>query len=112
MTPAIVYDTSPHGIDPGTIPAQIKPTLILHRTPWRPPVAVAAQGIYIDLEDGRKLIDGVGGASVACLGNGHPEVTKVIKQQVDRMACVSISTLEGVANVDHNVRRVQHAAFK
>ncbi|KAF8906204.1 hypothetical protein CPB84DRAFT_1813845 [Gymnopilus junonius] len=57
-------------------------------TPWRPPVAVAAEGIYIDLEDGRRVIDGVGGAAVACLGNSHPTVMRAIKDQVDKVSYV------------------------
>ncbi|KAE9398555.1 hypothetical protein BT96DRAFT_957548 [Gymnopus androsaceus JB14] len=66
----------------------LKPTSIIHRTPWRPPVATNAEGIYIDLEDGRRLIDGVGGASVACIGMSHPKVIKAIKDQVDRVPYV------------------------
>jgi len=65
-----------------------RPTHILHRTPWRPPVAVAAQGSYITLEDGRVLLDSVGGAAVACIGNGHPKVLNAIKEQVDEVACM------------------------
>jgi adenosylmethionine-8-amino-7-oxononanoate aminotransferase len=65
----------------------LKPTSLLHRTPWRPPVAVSAEGIYINLED-RKLIDGCGGAAVTCLGNNHPTVVKAIKDQVDRVSYV------------------------
>jgi adenosylmethionine-8-amino-7-oxononanoate aminotransferase len=66
----------------------LKPTSILHRTPWQPPVALAAEGIYIDLEDGRRVIDGVGGAAVACLGNSHPTVMQAIKDQVDKVSCM------------------------
>jgi len=66
----------------------LKPTSIIHRTPWRPPVATNAEGIYIDLEDGRRVIDGVGGASVACIGMSHPKVIKAIKDQVDRVPYV------------------------
>lgn len=65
-----------------------KPTYILHRTPWRPPVAVAAQGIYVDLENGQRLIDAVGGAAVACIGNGHPRVVQALKDQVDKVSYV------------------------
>jgi hypothetical protein len=64
-----------------------KPTYILHRTPWRPPVAFAAQGIYVDLENGQRLIDAVGGAAVACIGNGHPRVVQALKDQVDKVSC-------------------------
>jgi adenosylmethionine-8-amino-7-oxononanoate aminotransferase len=46
------------------------------------------QGIYIELEDGRKVIDAVGGAAVTCIGNGHPEVVKAIQDQIETLACV------------------------
>ncbi|KXN92384.1 hypothetical protein AN958_07002 [Leucoagaricus sp. SymC.cos] len=60
-----------------------QPTSILHRTPWRPPVAVSTEGSYITLEDGRTVYDGVGGAAVSCLGNSHPKVIKALKDQID-----------------------------
>ncbi|KAG5647508.1 hypothetical protein DXG03_009445 [Asterophora parasitica] len=65
-----------------------KPSAILHRTPWRLPIAKHAEGIYIDLEDGRRVIDAVGGAAVACIGNGHPKVQQAIKDQVDKVSYV------------------------
>ena len=65
----------------------LKPTSILHRTPWTPPIAASAKGIYITLQDGRELIDAVGGAAVACIGNGHPAVQKALKEQVDKVSC-------------------------
>lgn len=52
------------------------------------PVAVSGKGIYITLEDGRELIDAVGGIAVACIGNGHPAVVKAVKEQVDKLAYV------------------------
>ena len=63
-------------------------TNIIHRTPWRPPVASSAEGIYIYLQDGRKLIDGCGGAAVAALGMGHPKVVKAVQDQAAKMACM------------------------
>jgi len=66
----------------------LKPSSILHRTPWQPPVAESAQGIYITLEDGTRLIDAVGGAAVACIGNSHPKVMQAIKDQVDKVSYV------------------------
>lgn len=64
-----------------------KATAILHRTPWQPPVAVSGRGVYITLEDGREVIDAVGGAAVVCIGNGHPVVQEALKEQVDKLAC-------------------------
>lgn len=90
--------------DPATItengvqvapPRAPRPTSILHRTPWQPPVAVSGQGIYITLEDGREVIDAVGGAAVACIGNGHPVVCEAIKEQVDKLACEWPSQFRG-----------------
>ncbi|KAF8515019.1 pyridoxal phosphate-dependent transferase [Hysterangium stoloniferum] len=65
-----------------------RPTSILHRTPWRPPVARSGHGIHVELEDGTTLIDAVGGAAVACIGNGHPEVIKAIQKQVETLSYV------------------------
>jgi len=86
MAPALTID-SPSG-DPGLPSKSLKPTAILHRTPWRPPTAVGGDGIYINLEDGSRVIDAVGGAAVACIGNGHPAVKKAIKDQVDKLSYV------------------------
>lgn len=72
---------------PGKKVSPLKPTAILQRTPWQLPVAVSGQGIYITLEDGKEVIDAVGGAAVACIGNGHPVVQEAIKKQVDKLAC-------------------------
>ncbi|KAJ7267394.1 PLP-dependent transferase [Mycena rebaudengoi] len=74
-------------MDSAKIPER-RPTSILVRTPWIPPIAVAAKGSYIELEDGRKLLDAIGGAAVACIGMGHPVVVEAIKDQVDRVAYV------------------------
>ena len=62
-------------------------TSILHRTPWIPPIAVRAEGIYVDLEDGRRVIDGIGGAAVTCIGASHPKVISAIKDQLDTLTC-------------------------
>lgn len=73
--------------NPNMPASEAKGTSILHRTPWRPPVAVGAEGIYIDLVDGRRVVDAVGGAAVACIGNGVAAVQDAIKEQVDKVAC-------------------------
>ncbi|KAK7033813.1 PLP-dependent transferase [Favolaschia claudopus] len=54
---------------------------VFHKTPVTPPLAVNAEGIYFDLEDGRRIMDGVGGAAVACIGSGNPRVIAAIHEQ-------------------------------
>ncbi len=51
-----------------------------------PPVAVRGEGIWLHAKDGHAVIDGSGGAAVACLGHGHPRVNAALKAQVDRLA--------------------------
>jgi adenosylmethionine-8-amino-7-oxononanoate aminotransferase len=51
-----------------------------------PPVAVSGEGIYIQDKQGKRYIDACGGAAVSCLGHGHPEVIRAIKEQADRLA--------------------------
>ncbi|KIO31758.1 hypothetical protein M407DRAFT_241680 [Tulasnella calospora MUT 4182] len=68
--------------------ASRRPSVILHRTPFVPPVAVAAEGIYVDLADGRRVIDGVGGAAVAAIGMGNKRVIQAIKDQAEKMSYI------------------------
>ncbi|MBD0273782.1 MAG: aminotransferase class III-fold pyridoxal phosphate-dependent enzyme, partial [Acetobacteraceae bacterium] len=51
-----------------------------------PPLAVRGEGILLYDEAGRAVIDGSGGAAVACLGHGHPRVIAAVKDQLDRLA--------------------------
>lgn len=92
MAPSLETD-SKQSINGKTLSKTPKSTSILHRTTWQPPVAESAQGIYVTLEDGTDLIDGVGGAAVACVGNGHPKVMQAIKDQVDKVACTRFTSL-------------------
>ncbi len=70
-------------------------TAIFNRMPWRPPVAVRGEGIYFDLEDGSRIIDGVGGAAVACIGTSHPKVLKALNDQIQKLVCTSQETHRG-----------------
>ncbi len=51
-----------------------------------PPVAVGGEGVYIEDKQGKRYIDACGGAAVSCLGHGHPDVIRAIKDQTDRLA--------------------------
>lgn len=51
-----------------------------------PPTAVSGDGIWLHLSDGRSVIDGSGGAAVACLGHGNRRVADAIAAQSAQMA--------------------------
>jgi len=60
---------------------------VFHRNPnhtyaW----AVAGDGAYIIDANGKRYLDGCGGAAVSCLGHSDPELAEAIRRQLDRVA--------------------------
>jgi adenosylmethionine-8-amino-7-oxononanoate aminotransferase len=55
-------------------------------TKSRFPVAVAGEGCYLIDSEGKRYLDGSGGAAVSCLGHGDPEIGAAIKAQVEKLA--------------------------
>ncbi len=49
------------------------------------PVAVAGDGVYLIDSDGKRYLDGSGGAAVSCLGHGHPAVVAAVQAQVAKL---------------------------
>ena len=78
---------------------------IVHRNLLKdPPIAVSGQGIWLRDSTGHDVIDGSGGAAVACLGHGHPHVVSAMKAQIDRLcyahtALFSAGSAEKLAEV-------------
>ena len=61
----------------------------LHRSLFTEPVmAVRGEGIYLYTADGKQVIDGSGGAAVACLGHGNARVNAAIAAQLAKVAYV------------------------
>lgn len=92
---------------------------IVHRSlRAEPPIAVRGEGIFLYDADGRAIIDGSGGAAVACLGHGHPRVIAAIKEQLDTLcyahtALFSCESAEALAEalVGHAPGGLTHAWF-
>jgi adenosylmethionine-8-amino-7-oxononanoate aminotransferase len=62
---------------------------ILHRTLHSdPPIAMGGSGMFIRDDRGRDIIDGSGGAAVACLGHGNARVAAAIADQLSKVAYV------------------------
>ena len=59
---------------------------VLHRAGATPPVAVGGDGVWLHLADGRRILDGSGGAAVACLGHVNARVAAAIGAQAARLA--------------------------
>ena len=50
------------------------------------PRAVKGDGVYIIDSDGKRYLDGSGGAAVSCLGHSDADVIKAIKEQAETLA--------------------------
>ncbi|GMM33277.1 hypothetical protein DASC09_006020 [Saccharomycopsis crataegensis] len=61
-------------------------TKVFHRKlTSQPPLAVKAEGPYIYLEDGSKILDAVGGAAVTSVGHSNKEIIDAITQQLNTL---------------------------
>jgi adenosylmethionine-8-amino-7-oxononanoate aminotransferase len=60
---------------------------LLHRSfAVTPPMVESGQGIWLRLASGQEVLDGSGGAAVACLGHGEKRVIAAIAEQSRRVA--------------------------
>ena len=83
-----------------------------------PPIAVSGQGIWLREASGHEVIDGSGGAAVACLGHGHPHVLAAMRAQLEKLtyahtALFSCESAERLADmlVGHKPGGLSHAYF-
>jgi adenosylmethionine-8-amino-7-oxononanoate aminotransferase len=59
---------------------------LIHRDVRRdPPLALRGEGMLLHDSNGRSIIDGSGGAAVACLGHGHPRVLDAMRAQLGKL---------------------------
>jgi adenosylmethionine-8-amino-7-oxononanoate aminotransferase len=74
---------------------------ILHRTLFSdPPIATGGHGIYLRDAAGREIIDGSGGAAVACLGHGNARINAAITEQLAKVAYVHTAIFTNQAAED------------
>ncbi|WP_138473227.1 aspartate aminotransferase family protein [Poseidonocella sp. HB161398] len=50
------------------------------------PTAVGGDGCYLIDADGRRYLDGSGGAAVSCLGHSNARIREAVKAQIDQLA--------------------------
>jgi adenosylmethionine-8-amino-7-oxononanoate aminotransferase len=62
---------------------------ILHRSLHDAPhLAVGGHGMFIEMADGRQILDGSGGAAVSCLGHGNARVAEAVAAQMAKVSYV------------------------
>jgi adenosylmethionine-8-amino-7-oxononanoate aminotransferase len=83
---------------------------LLHRTLFAdPPIATSGDGIYLRTADGHEVIDGSGGAAVACLGHGNARVNAAIAAQIAKVAYVHTALFSNAAAEELADMLVGHA---
>ncbi|SMR70909.1 hypothetical protein SAMN04488030_0528 [Aliiroseovarius halocynthiae] len=50
------------------------------------PVATRGEGIYLIDSEGKRYLDGSGGAAVSCLGHSDPDVAQAMHDQIDKLS--------------------------
>jgi adenosylmethionine-8-amino-7-oxononanoate aminotransferase len=60
-------------------------TSVFRRGPASLPVAVRAEGAWIEDADGKRYLDAAGGAIVVSLGHGDPDVVQALSEQAGRV---------------------------
>lgn len=66
------------------------PSSVLHRKlKVEMPVAVRGEGSYLYLSDGRRVLDGSGGAAVVSVGHAVPEIIDAVCAQINTLPYVS-----------------------
>ncbi|KAH8171161.1 aminotransferase class-III domain-containing protein [Sarocladium implicatum] len=74
-------------------PPPMRETHLMHRSlVQQPHTVVAASGLELTLDNGRKVIDACGGAAVACLGHANEEVSSAIFAQSQNVGYVHTGT--------------------
>ena len=80
----------------------------LHQQPRR---VVEAQGCWLTLDNGHKILDATGGAAVACLGHGHEAIKNAMFDQINTVSyCHSLfyGTAVGEALADSLIASTIH----
>ncbi|PVH78850.1 putative aminotransferase [Cadophora sp. DSE1049] len=77
-----------------------EPSLLHRSLLTRPHTVVSASGSYLFLLDGRKILDGCGGAAVSIIGHSNPEVTAAVLSQMQKVSYVHTVTYTTFAAED------------
>lgn len=68
--------------------SQTPPNCLLYKNFHRHPALLveSGSGIYLNVNDGRQILDATSGAAVACLGYGNREVQKAMMLQMESLS--------------------------
>lgn len=64
------------------------------------PVVVRSQGHFLQLRDGRQVLDACGGAGVTCIGHGNLEVLSAMNAEASNLTYVPWAFFDNQSTID------------
>ena len=64
------------------------------------PVMIGSQGHYLQLRDGRQVLDACGGAGVSCIGHGNLEVLSAMSAEASNLTYIPWAFLDNQSTMD------------
>lgn len=64
------------------------------------PVVVRSQGHYLQLRDGRLVLDACGGAGVTCIGHGNLEVLSAMSTEASNLTYIPWAFFDNQSTID------------
>ncbi|KAI3397012.1 hypothetical protein diail_11339 [Diaporthe ilicicola] len=64
------------------------------------PVVVRSQGNYLQLDDGREVLDACGGAGVTCIGHGNLEVLSAMNAEASNLTYIPWAFFDNQSTID------------
>lgn len=64
------------------------------------PVVVRSQGHYLQLDDGRQVLDACGGAGVTCIGHGSSEVLSAMNAEASNLTYIPWAFFDNQSTID------------
>lgn len=64
------------------------------------PVVVRSQGHYLELIDGRQVLDACGGAGVTCIGHGNSEVLSAMSAEASNLTYIPWAFFDNQSTID------------
>lgn len=64
------------------------------------PIVVRSQGHYLQLRDGRQVLDACGGAGVTCIGHGNLEVLSAMNAEASNLTYIPWAFFDNQSTID------------
>lgn len=76
------------------------------------PIVVRSQDHYLQLRDGRQVLDACGGAGVTCIGHGNREVLLAMNEEASNLTYIPWAFFDNQSTIDLQDWLIQSTGHK